>query len=943
MTAGRLYEILLADWLQHEVSRQTARGAAEPLSTEQRAEALRELALLLWRTGRSSVPLAELGKLAEGVADLAAWQVQAGEAAHAVGSGTVLVRTERDEFAFIHQSVMEWYFADTIRLALTGASSVSADTLLADYPLTRLMADFLKDLAGEHAAEWAMSMVSGAANELGPRAKSNAVLILGGSDSTAPVNYSGQDLRGQDLSKQNLNRSDLSGADLSGAVLPRRLAWSNLSGARLVSARLDAADLRDADLSGADLRGARLIAADLSGADLSGTRLDRAVLLDANVEGADFTNASTFGTAMPSSKLVPQFAGRSLVAAVIAIHDGELIATGHEDGTIRIWDFEAGLPIRTLHGHIGPVHALAESAQQGLLISAGDDKTVRLWDDAGVEVATFRGHEDRVRALAVGPDGGWLASASDDKTVRIWDFSGQCVRTLQGYDPVTVLAAGADGCQLAFGDAKTVRVADPRTGASLCTLTGHPHLVTGLAISPDGRWIATMTGGKVWVWDAHTAIHLRTFEEHTSNVRSIAFTPDGRWLATADFEKVRIWDPISGQRLRGFAVAGAAAGAMTFGPDGSWLAVADGSTARIYDVATGADQRRLHIGPGATRMLAASPDGSWLVSAAEDGQISTWDLRAVTENETVIWAHGSVGAVAASPDGRWCAATGMDGVAYVWKPRSNDYREIGRSAKHSRAMAFSPDGDWLRYIADNGMLISRHVTSDDAYHITDGDFSMASAMVVSAVGTWLAIATHAAVKIISLVSGTVTHTLAGHLEVVRAIVEIPSTGWLASAGDDGSIHIWDVKSGARIRIIRGSTEVYALAAHPSGAWLASAGRDAVIELWNTASGERLRTLVGYGGSVTDLAVGPNGAWLASTSRDGTVRLWDPDTGAQLLTLVSDGAGASAVLFPDGGYQMNGTPEGLWWAAGLCRFEPAEIDEIAAHAQGIHRKTPGRST
>ncbi|MGH3621675.1 MAG: hypothetical protein ACRDQ5_07775 [Sciscionella sp.] len=73
--------------------------------------------------------------------------------------------------------------------------------------------------------------------------------------------------------------------------------------------------------------------------------------------------------------------------------------------------------------------------------------------------------------------------------------------------------------------------------------------------------------------------------------------------------------------------------------------------------------------------------------------------------------------------------------------------------------------------------------------------------------------------------------------------------------------------------------------------------------------------------------------MAAAGDDGTVRIWNPVTGAQLTCLVGDEYGWAALL-PNGRYRMVGAPAGVWWAAGLCRFEPDEIDDIAQYVPGL---------
>src|SRR5262249_34269633 len=97
--------------------------------------------------------------------------------------------------------------------------------------------------------------------------------------------------------------------------------------------------------------------------------------------------------------------------------DGALLVTAGEDGGVSIWDARSGARLHRLEGHHGPVLAAEWSPDGRIVASAGLDGVVRLWDArTGGKVASLEGHRGYVPGARFSPGGDLLAT---------WDLFGE--------------------------------------------------------------------------------------------------------------------------------------------------------------------------------------------------------------------------------------------------------------------------------------------------------------------------------------------------------------------------------------------------------------------------------------------------------------------------------------------------------------------------------------
>jgi WD40 repeat protein len=576
-----------------------------------------------------------------------------------------------------------------------------------------------------------------------------------------------------------------------------------------------------------------------------------------------------------------------------------------------------------LRGHDGGVNAICAFTLNGTahLATAGDDKTVRIWNPAtGTHVRTFTGHDGRVTAICAFSLGGTthLATVSNNRTIQIWSpATGTHLRTLSVRSWVRAICAftlsGASYLAVVSDD-RTIRIWDPATGTHIGTLSGHLGSVNGICAFTLGngttRLATASEDNTVRVWNPADGTY-RTLTTHSTRLRAIcALTRNSttHLAVVSSAGDIQIWNPASGTQRRTLFVHGwvRAICAFTLSSGTTCLAVvsSDDGSVQIWDPVDGIPIRTLSgHDDSVSAICPVTFDGTTLLAvASKEETVRIWDpnagatLRAITghdgwvngicaftlgngttrlatasEDETVrIWnpADGTITRTLAGHHG-WinaiCAITLHDGTTHLATASDDQTVRIWNPADGTQVRTLAGHHGWINAIC--------------AITLRDGTTHLAS------------VGDDQTARIWNLTDGTQIRALTGHEARVTAICSfsLGGTTCLATASDDQTARIWNLTDGTQVRTLAGHAQkinvVYPLTL--GGApHLVGADGDGTVLIWNLTDGSITRNLAGHDAAVTAICAFTLGGipHLATASHDRTIRIWNPATDARALVV-----------------------------------------------------------
>jgi serine/threonine protein kinase/WD40 repeat protein len=268
--------------------------------------------------------------------------------------------------------------------------------------------------------------------------------------------------------------------------------------------------------------------------------------------------------------------------------DGRTLASGGQDGLVKLWEVATGRELGTLSSHKACVNCVAFSPDGQLLASVGCDQLLKLWDPATQAIiGTLEGPTGEIHSLAFSPDGKLLATGGHVGVTCVWDVANQeILATCQSVSSNIDYLGWIDDRSLIFAnqmpqaehpvqvlwnfetderrylpyEGSSLSISQDRRNVVLGTQYGGIHSVPELSnvnvsvpniadrsasvsLSPSGTWLASSYfGGSIRIWDWPSMVCRQVWSSNGARPQTVTFSPKSDQLASAHWDgTVKLW------------------------------------------------------------------------------------------------------------------------------------------------------------------------------------------------------------------------------------------------------------------------------------------------------------------------------------------------------------------------------------------------------------------